>query len=502
MKLSLKSIYIILLLLFSNFNYILTSENFSLIFPFATIEKIEPELKTSFNETITNEIMKNIFINEIFIKFEIGTPPQKIKIRLSANSNEFFIANENVICEKNYPKKNSTEFYYNINKSATFKYQVNKEKVTYFTHIQQSKYVTDKFIFYTTNNNNKIVQNMDFLLAERVNGPNHGIIGLKRYPYNEERRKDFFATLKQYNLTKNYIWYLTYDISNKNGTLFLGNYPHFVQNMKNKLYNLNHYCKIYSVIRNEKWDNTWGLNFNKIYLKNISQFPNTYHEILNTSDNVKNVILNPNYGIIMGEKNFKYILENNFLNKYLNNKICFQPLLKFVRNYEDKSYYYYYCKADYIEQMRKEFFPIIFEHKQFKFNFTFEFDDLFILKKNHIYLRIVFDSYSSNWIFGSPFFSKYSLFFDSDSKEISFYSPNIDNKIIENNNKINNDNCNHNNNNESAFKVLSQIFLGVILILIGLYLGKKIYGLKRKLRANELEEKFEYKPEEKQFQMY
>ena len=176
MKLSLKSIYFILLLLFSNFNYILTSENFSLIFPFATIEKIEPELKTSFNETITNEIMKNIFINEIFIKFEIGTPPQKIKIRLSANSNEFFIANENVICEKNYPKKNSTEFYYNINKSATFKYQVNKEKVTYFTHIQQSKYVTDKFIFYTTNNNNKIVQNMDFLLAERVNGPNHGII--------------------------------------------------------------------------------------------------------------------------------------------------------------------------------------------------------------------------------------------------------------------------------------------------------------------------------------
>ena len=177
-------------------------------------------------------------------------------------------------------------------------------------------------------------------------------------------------------------------------------------------------------------------------------------------------------------------------------------MLKFVRNYEDKSYYYYYCKADYIEQMRKDFFPIIFEHKQFKFNFTFEFDDLFILKKNHIYLRIVFDSYSSNWIFGSPFFSKYSLFFDSDSKEISFYSPNIDNKIIENNNKINNDNCNHNNNNESAFKVLSQIFLGVILILIGLYLGKKIYGLKRKLRANELEEKFEYKPEEKQFQMY
>ena len=48
---------------------------------------------------------------------------------------------------------------------------------------------------------------------------------------------------------------------------------------------------------------------------------------------------------------------------------------------------------------------------------------------------------------------------------------------------------------ENSFtKILQKIIIGFFLILIGIYLGKKLFGLRRKLRANELEEKFEYKP--------
>ena len=487
--------YIYLFVIFLNINQILSNENYSLIFPFTTIEKEEPELTTSYNTTITNEIMKNIFLNELFIKLEIGTPPQKINLRISVNSNDFFICKGDAVFEKKYQKKEG-DFYFNKTKSSTFKLQSNKN--VYFSHVHESNVVTDNIKFYSTNKNMNEIKNFEYFLAHRVNGPNHGIAGLKVYPYTE-KRDDFFSSLKKNNLIKNKIWFLQFDNKNKNGTLYMGNYPHFDNNIKNKFFDLNHFEKIYSTVNQERWDSTWGLNFNKIYYEN--KINNTYDEIFNENEKCKNVILNPNFGVIIGSVNFKYIFEINYLNKFLNNKICYQPMLRITRNYEDKTYYYYYCKASYLEQMKKEFNVLIFEHKEFNYNFTLEFDDLYIRKNNYIYLRIIFDQYNPNWVFGSPFFSKYSLFFDSDSKEIGFYSPNINHNILGENYNNKNDE-NKNKNSYSASKIILHILLGIILVVVGIYLGKKLFGLKRKLRANELEEKFEYNAGEKQIQMY
>ena len=482
--------------IFLIFNCILSSENFSLIFPFTTIEKDEPELNTSYNDKITNEIMRNIYMNELFLKIEIGSPPQKLNLRVSVNSNDFFISKEDAAFEKDYPKKKQSSFYYNPSISSKFQYQKNKTRHHYFSHTHESEYVMDNIKLISTNKKNEEINinQFEFFLASKVNGPNHGIIGLKNYPY-VEYRYDFFSTLKKHNLIKNKIWFFDFDKSNSKGSLIIGNYPHFDNNLpktgKYKIFDLNHFEKIYSIIKNEKWDTTWGLNFSKIYLQNIST--SEFNEILNTSDSYKNVVLNPNFGVIIGSHHFKFILEKTFLNKFLNEKICWQPVFRIRRNYEEKLFYYYYCKSSYIEQMKKEFNPIIFEHKEFRFNFSLEFDDLYVQKNQYIFLRLIFDEYSPSWIFGSPFFSKYSLFFDSDSKEIGFYSPNI----------------NHNNLNEnlevkhsrSVINVVLHVLFAIILIVIGIYLGKKIYGLKRKLRANELEEKFEYKPAEKQLQI-
>lgn len=492
--------------LFSNFifnvvltiisiNIISSESNFSLIFPFKTIEKEEPELTTSYNVTITNEIMKNIFLNELFLKLEIGSPPQKINLRVSVNSNDFFVSKEDATFEKNYPKKQGN-FYYNNSKSSTFEIQPNKKGNVYFSHIHESEYVMDNIKFHTTDKNKQInIKQFEFFLAHRVSGPNHGIVGLKISPHSKIK-EDFLSSLKKYNLIKNKIWYLDFNNYNINGNLVIGNYPHFDNNIvkkdKTKYYDINHFEKIYSITYNEKWDSTWGLNFNKIFLQNITT--SDYFEILNTNEKCKNAILNPNLGVIIGSHSFKYIFEVNYLNKYLNSGICYQPILRINRNYEQKSYYYYYCRSSYIEHMKKNFQPIIFEHKEFKFNFTLEFDDIYIKKNNYIFLRIIFDESNQNWLFGSPFFSKYTLFFDSDSKEIGFYSPNINNNIIkENYNK---------NKNPFTSKIFFQFFIGIFLLIVGIYLGKKIYGLKRKLRANELEDKFEYNPVEKQLQMY
>ena len=490
------NVFLFVAIIFSIINQNLSSENFSVIFPFKTIDKNEPELTTSFNTTITNEIMKNIFLNELFIELEIGSPPQKLNIRISVNSDDFFISEGNATFEKKYPKKDGN-FYYNKSISTTFQFQQDKKKYIYSSHTHESQYTMDNINFHLTNKKtNKI--NFEFWLARRVGGPNHGIIGLKHYPYTE-RRQGFYSLLKKHDLIKNKIWYLEFDNKNKNGNLIIGNYPHFDNNIiktgKKKFFDLNHFEKIYSIIKKERWDSNWGLNFSKIYLQNATT--SICNEILNNTESFKNAVLNPNLGVIIGFYQFKFLFERIYLNKFLDNNICFQPMLKITRNYEDNYYYYYYCKASYIDQMKKEFNPIIFEHKEFNYNFSLEFDDLFIRKKDYIYLRIIFDQYISNWIFGSPFFSKYSLFFDSDSKEIGFYSPNINHNILGENYDKNND-----KGGNSATKVILQIFLGIILVILGIYLGKKLFGLKRKLRANELEEKFEYKPEEKQIQMY
>ena len=65
------NIIAIIIILFSNVALIFSDGNYSLKFQFTTIEKKEPELTTYYNRTITNEVMKNIYLNEIFIKINL-----------------------------------------------------------------------------------------------------------------------------------------------------------------------------------------------------------------------------------------------------------------------------------------------------------------------------------------------------------------------------------------------------------------------------------------------
>jgi predicted Holliday junction resolvase-like endonuclease len=54
---------------------------------------------------------------------------------------------------------------------------------------------------------------------------------------------------------------------------------------------------------------------------------------------------------------------------------------------------------------------------------------------------------------------------------------------------------NHNDKKDTYVKIIKILIIIVFsfcLIFIGFYLGKKIYQIKRKLRANELEDNYEY----------
>ena len=493
------NIFLYFITIIVNLNNSLGSENYSIIFPFITIKNKDPELTSSLNITNMNNIMKNILLNDIYIKIELGTPPQIINLRISVNIDDFFITKKNTKFEEIYSIKNGS-FYFEEFKSSTFNYQTEDRGHLYFSDRHFSEYVKDNFYFYSTNNKKIIIPNFPFFLAYKVNGPHHGIMGLKGGISTDNRRDDIFQLLKNNSLIKNNIWYLYYINNNiYNGSLIIGNYPHNDENIyklgKNVFLKVNHFRKVYTTLNGKNLENQWGLTFDKIYLKNTTISPYIDEEILNDCQDCKNAMLNPNIGVIIGPNKFKFLFERVYLNKYLNYRKCFQPILEMKINKKKKSYYYYYCDASYLQDMKKDFKPIIFEHKEFKFNFSLDFDDLYVQKNNYIFLKIIFESnMRTDWVLGNTFFCKYLFIFNSDSKEIGFYSQNINDYIIEENNEKKEEN--------SFANIIKKIIIGLLLIIIGIIIGKKIFGLRRKLRANELEDKFEYKAADKQIQLF
>ena len=104
--------------------------------------------------------------------------------------------------------------------------------------------------------------------------------------------------------------------------------------------------------------------------------------------------------------------------------------------------------------------------------------DLFYKFKNKLYYLIIFHPYKSNkWTLGIPLFTKYLINFNQDKKLIGFY---IDDKIKEEKNRI-------------FLKLfIISILVNVIILIICLYY--KIVKKNKKIRANELEENFDYSP--------
>ena len=80
---------------------------------------------------------------------------------------------------------------------------------------------------------------------------------------------------------------------------------------------------------------------------------------------------------------------------------------------------------------------------------------------------------------GRPFSLKYQFILNPDIKKIGFYVK-----------------SDSNNSAQTVWRYILIISLIIILIalliILGIILGKKIYGLKRKIRANEMDDDYEY----------
>jgi hypothetical protein len=177
------------------------------------------------------------------------------------------------------------------------------------------------------------------------------------------------------------------------------------------------------------------------------------------------------FGLIEGSERYFNTIYLKFFNDYLKNNICTKVMVN-----NESSYFYTECSNNF----NYDNFPdIIFSSIHLNYNFTLTKDDLFMKFGNKIFFLIVFKLTPNKWGFGEIFFKKYQIYLDKEKKIYGLYKRKY--------------NVTTTNNNKNSFLGLSIIlgflFLFSVLIIFNLY---KIIKSKRKIRANELDDQYEY----------
>lgn len=447
MKISKNFFLFLLLLLKFTFN-----QNGFITLPF------KKELPNLSNISPNDIIPKEIINNNIMVELRIGTDPQIIKLKLEFENFIFYIASES--------SSNEIKFFQTQSKT----YRKIDEKIITIDKSKLNKAIfSSDYIYFNKENDNKY--DTMFLLGidtQKDNGG--GFIGLNLDEEKEVKKYgkyNFFNELKRIGIIDDYYFTINYN-DNNSGNLIIGNLPHNYDNR----YDQNNYKEIYADFAED--DLTWKIKFNEIYLNEkeksnktkVEQFAYCYFRI--------------EKGIIEGSEKYRQQLLNTFMKEQIDKNLCFEA--------NSEYYYSYYCKKEVdISKMKN----IYFYNKQLDFTFELTYQDLFYYndKDEYNYFLIIFsndleDSDENQyryWILGEPFFKKYQFIFNKDSKTMGIYTS-INNK-------------DNGNTWWSKYKwyfiliVLLVILLCGLSVLLFLFLRKP---KKRKIKANELDDEFDY----------
>lgn len=407
--------------------------------------------------------------NILITTFEIGSPLQKVPLIIKANKNYYVITSIN-------PVENKTNDYKTFNFSVDFFkeydfYNETKSKTSVINWCRESEYysaeeccsVNDTINFYEDiNMKKKMTKNIKFEMMRNVQDNITGEIGLNIYDEVGRIYNTFLGILKTNKLIKNYYWYFDYDSwDNPKGSLVIGSLPH--EDYPN-LYSENDLCftKSNQLFRTSYME----MKFDKIYIKNGS---------LTINFNV-NVELRYDTKIIIGD----YQYEN-----YLKSKIDYlikdgKCINDFVRDFEFcQNMTFYYCKneAEIKRKLNEIITPIYFYSKDFNKTFEIKNNEILLEKDGYIYIQILFHNIVKKWSLGTIFTLKNKFVFNQDKQQIGVYT-----KLKGEESK----------NYSSMIKVGLLIVLAIILVFLGIIIGKILFK-SRKKRANELsDDDYEY----------
>lgn len=417
------------------------------------------------------QFVKTIFYNQIYINMKVGSEKQEIPFYL-------YLQRYPVVLQTSQAKKGQVKGIYNHSKSSTYK-QLGEESTFVNGEVAIGVLSQDKFYF---NNTSSDIQ---FYLNIESNAFTHitegGSIGFQNFFDNEEDKgSNFVEYLKQLDVISSYyvsILYDSYKFEDDTGKLYIGALPHEINK---KQYDEKDLKKIYS-----KQYFYWEFTIEDLYLgnKSTSIHPDAYFY--------------PEFGFISGIQKFFDILNNTGKwNYYFNiSQKCYSFNFR-IDDFDNNGlglflyeYTAYYCDKDVdINDIFNE--SIIFSSTDDKIEFNFTMNELWLEKGKYKYFLILNSASNNNiWILGKPFFKKYHLVFNSDSKQIGFYqNVNFDNK---------NDGSNEKNN--TILYVLVIIGLVIIIGVLAFFLIKFYIYSPRKKRANELlDDNYEYTQNENQ----
>jgi hypothetical protein len=200
------------------------------------------------------------------------------------------------------------------------------------------------------------------------------------------------------------------------------------------------------------------------------------------------------------------MIDNLYFNKLIKSNICKYEIVPF----NSRNYYIYSCTAllfatfesvypddDFYQEPIYHYlhFPsLIFQSDTLKYSFELKYEDLFQLSGGRFYFMVIFDSDEENknsqeWTIGEQFIKKHTFSFNIDRKSILFYNEKQFNDNFEENDAIEYDNLEKKENKNIFIIIL--IVAGICFSILSFYLGIKIRE-RRKKRANELRDEYEY----------
>ena len=290
----------------------------------------------------------------------------------------------------------------------------------------------------------------------------------KNNGYNIEQNSNIINQLKSQKLISSYAFMVKYKNKNdEKGKIIIGGLPHE--------YDPRHYSEKYYISGKVSFsqDNPgWKINFQNIMYGN---------DILVS---VKQAEFSLNFGFISTSNIYKEFFDRKFFNnsKYLDS--CKEKNIGF--------YTVKYCKEKVIKEFNNLTFILANEYADSNSTNKIEFDykDLFVKApgdNDFYYFQIVFMPGNYKWLFGRPVFKKYPVVFDQDKRIIGFYTQTGEYEV---------QNIGDKNDEKTNFPIswILVILLSIILIILGITFYLKLPYLKRKKKANELDDDFDYQP--------
>lgn len=464
---------------------ILTISNCYIVLPVDLL--LKENYKSEYDLNSPKDIMSKEFISSYYTVLEVGDPSQKIPILIKQKTNDYIITSSNPLEEpkRDYTSKKlvydfSKSFldnysYYNELKSNSIsKGQCEKRKPIDEPEKPIAEEVCGSNETISLYNNIDLKEktnykNFYFDLAKNSKDNVTGVIGLGLT--DTYYHTSFLKVLKSNKLIDSYHWFFEFNSwDSTSGKLILGS---LLENIYSDKYSSDDLVTTHS---GDTMYVYWDMNFDEIYIKNGSD----KIKFINSREKAE---LNVESNLIIGNKDYKnYLL--TILNEFMNEK-CFSDNFK---GYDEMFEYYtnitfYYCKNDknVKDKLDKSISTIYFNSIDLKT--TFELTKEQILKENndYIFINIVFSENLNRWILGKQIALKYKFIFNPETKNIYYY-PSMSKNEPEKTNYL---------------KIILICALLVIVCVIGIIIGKLLYGKSKKRRANELkDDNYEYFPEE------